>query len=86
LNGTIEKKDDILEHFKPGCIKLSQYEVAGIACELFSEIGIVSGQGIIDGSYENHEFSHKVLFTDIFKYVDDSWRYFKSQVTEIQSY
>ena len=86
LNGTIEIKDDILEHFKPGCIKLSKYEVAGIACELFSEIGIVSGQGFIAGSYENHEFHHKVLFTDIFKYVDDSWKYFKSQVTEIQSY
>lgn len=85
LNGSIEIKDDILEHFKPGCIILSKYEVSEIAYEVFSEIGIVSGKGLIEGSYENHEFHHKVLFTDIFKYIDNSWRYFKSQVTEIRS-
>ena len=85
LNGTIEIKDDILVHFKPGCIKLSKYEVSEIAYEIFSEIGIVSGKGFIAGSYEDNEFHHMVLFTDIFKYIDGSWRYFKSQTTEIQS-
>lgn len=85
LNGTIEIKEDILAHFKPGCIELSKYEVSDIAYEVFSEIGIVSGEGFIAGSYENHEFHHKVLFIDIFKYINNSWRYFKSQVTEIQS-
>lgn len=75
-----------MESFKPGRIKISKYEVSGIAYEVFSEIGIVSGKGFIAGSYENHEFHHQVLFIDIFKYIDDSWRYFKSQVTEIQSY
>lgn len=85
LNGTIEIKDDILVYFKPGCIKLMKYEVSEIAYEVFSEIGIVSGKGFIAGSYENHEFHHKVLFIDIFKYINNSWRYFKSQVTEIQS-
>ena len=86
LNGSIEIKDDILMHFKPGCIKLSKYEVSETAYEVFSEIGIISGKGFIAGSYGNHEFHHKVLFTDIFIYTDDSWKYFKSQVTEIPSY
>jgi hypothetical protein len=85
LNGTIEVKDDILMFFKPGGIKLSKYEVLEVEYEVFNEIGIVSGKGFISGSYDGHKFQHKVLFMDIFKYVDGNWRYFKSQVTEIQS-
>ena len=85
LNGTIEVKDDILMYFKPGGIKLLKYEVLEVDYEVFSEIGIVSGKGVIAGSYEEHPFQHAVLFVDIFIYVNDNWRYFKSQVTEIQS-
>ena len=78
LNGTIEVKDDILMYFKPGGIKLLKYEVLEVDYEVFSEIGIVSGKGVIAGSYEEHQFQHAVLFVDIFKYVNDNWRYFKS--------
>ena len=86
LRGTIEIKNDILVNFKPGGIQLSKYEVSGTVYEVFSEIGIVSGQGYIAGSYDHHEFQHKVLFIDIFKYIEGRWRYFRSQVTEIQPY
>jgi len=85
LHGTIEIKDDILMYFKPGYIKLSKYKVLEVEYEVFSEIGIVSGKGVIEGSYEEHKFKHKVIFVDIFKYENDNWRYFKSQVTETQS-
>jgi len=85
LNGTIEVKDDILMNFKPGGIKLSKYKILEVEYEVFSEIGIVSGKGVIEGSYEEHKFKHKVIFVDIFKYENDNWRYFKSQVTETQS-
>lgn len=85
LNGTIEVKDDILLYFKPGGIKLSKYEVSEVEYEIFSDIGFVSGKGFISGSYEGHKFQHNVLFIDIFKYVNDNWKYFKSQVTETQS-
>jgi len=83
INGTIEVKGDILMYFKPGGIKLSKYEVLEVEYKVYSEIGIVSGKGVIEGSYEEHKFQHKVFFIDIFKYVNNNWRYFKSQVTEI---
>jgi len=85
LNGTIERKKDILFHFKPGGIQLTRYEVADIEYDVFSDIGIVSGKGIIAGSFDGYAFKHDVLFIDIFRYIDDMWRYFKSQVTEIQA-
>jgi hypothetical protein len=85
LHGTIEVKDDILMYFRPGGIRLSTYEVSEVEYEIFSDIGIVSGKGVIEGSFEEFKFQHKVLFIDIFKYVDDNWKYFKSQVTEIRT-
>jgi len=85
LHGTIETKKDILENFKPGIISISEYLVEDIEYALFANIGIVSGKGTISGSYNKYEFQHNVLFTDIFKYVNENWRYYKSQVTEIKS-
>ena len=85
LHGTIETKKDILENFSPGIISLSEYLVEDIEYEVFSNIGIVSGKGTISGSYNKYEFQHNVLFTDIFKYVNENWKYYKSQSTEIKT-
>ena len=83
LNGTVERKQDILLNFKPGGINLTDYEVSDVEFEVFTEIGIVSGKGFIAGTYEEFSFNHQVLFTDLFKYVNGHWRYYKSQVTEV---
>ena len=85
LHGTRETKKDILENFRPGIISISEYLVEDIEYEVFHNIGIVSGRGKISGTYNNFEFQHNVLFTDIFKYVNESWKYYKSQATEIKS-
>ena len=85
LNGTVEKKQDIIRNFKPGGVKLSRYDVVDIEYEFFNEIGIITGKGTIVGSYQEFEFEHNVLFTDIFKFENNSWKYYRSQVTEIPS-
>ncbi len=83
LNGTIENKLDILSNFKPGCIQLSKYDVEELDVEIFDTVGIITGKGIIEGSYGNYKFAHNVLFTDIFVIENEKWKYYKSQVTEI---
>jgi hypothetical protein len=83
LNGTIENKKDILDNFRPGGINLSKYEVEDIRYEVFTEIGIISGKGMISGSYGEFNFEHDVLFTDIFKNTKGTWKYYRAQVTEI---
>ena len=85
LHGTIENKEIILQTFKPGSISLSEYSVEDIKCEVSSSFGIIIGKGRIEGRYGEYEFQHEVLFTDIFKFMNDSWPYYKSQVTEIKS-
>ena len=85
LHGTIESKEIILQTFKPGNISLSEYSVEDIKCEMSNSIGIITGKGRIEGQYDEYEFQHEVLFTDIFKFINDSWQYYKSQVTEIKS-
>ena len=83
LNGTVETKADILKYFKPGLITLARYELLEVKYEVFSEIGLVSGKGYISGSFQEDEFQHTVYFTDIFRYEEDGWRYYRSQVTEV---
>lgn len=85
LNGTIESKENILQTFKPGSISLYEYSVEDIKCEMSNSFGIITGKGRIEGRYGEYEFQLHVLFTDIFKFMNDSWQYYKSQVTEIKS-
>ena len=85
LHGTIENKEIILQTFKPGSIELTKYTTSDIQYEVTNDLGIISGKGSIEGIYGEHKFQHEVLFTDIFKYVNDKWKYYKSQVTEITS-
>jgi hypothetical protein len=85
LNGTIEDKETILQTFRPGMVELTNYTTGHMQYEVNHDLGIISGKGCIEGVYGETKFQHKVLFTDIFKYVNDKWRYYKSQVTEIAS-
>jgi hypothetical protein len=85
LNGTIESKEIILQAFKPGSISLSDYSVEDLNIEVSNSFGIITGKGRIEGRYGEYEFRHEVLFTDIFKFINDSWQYYRSQVTEIRS-
>ncbi len=85
LHGTIENKEIILQTFKPGSIKLTKYITSDIQYEVTNDLGIITGKGSIEGIYGENKFQHEVLFTDIFKYVNDKWKYYKSQVTEITS-
>lgn len=85
LNGTIESKETILQTFKPGSISLSEYAVEDIKIEMSNILGIITGKGRIEGRYGEYEFQHEVLFTDIFKFMNGSWQYYKSQATEIKS-
>ena len=85
LNGTVENKEIILQTFKPGCVNLTKYTTKDIQCEVTNNLGIISGKGSIEGKYGENKFQHEVLFTDIYKYVNDKWQFYKSQVTEIKS-
>jgi len=85
LHGTIETKEIVLQTFKPGSIELAKYTTGDIQYDVTDDLGIITGKGSIEGIYGEFKFQHEVLFTDIFKYVNDKWRYYKSQVTEIAS-
>ncbi len=85
LNGTVENKEIIMQTFIPGNIEISRYTVEEVECDVSDNFGIITGKGKIEGSYGEHEFQHEVLFTDIFKFINGGWQYYKSQTTEIKS-
>lgn len=85
LNGTVENKNDILENFKPGGVEISEYKTDYLKYDVVGIIGIITGKGTIKGSLGEYDFSHSVLFTDIYKRINEKWLYYKSQVTEIKT-
>jgi hypothetical protein len=85
LHGTIETKNDILNIFGVNGVVLSEYSVEDIVFEQIGDVGIVSGKGLIAGKFQEINFQHNVLFIDIFKFYDSTWKYYRSQVTEIKS-
>lgn len=85
LHGTIELKSDIIKSFNPNGVKLSIYSVEDMTIEIFRNIGIITGKGIIAGKFQSFEFHHNVLFTDIFILQNQNWKYYKSHVTEIKT-
>lgn len=85
IHGTIETKNDILNSYGVKGVVLSEYSVEDIEFDQIGDVGIISGKGLIAGIFEEFDFRHKVLFIDIFKFDNSSWKYYKSQVTEINS-
>jgi hypothetical protein len=83
LNGTIENKELILQTYQPELIELSRYTVEYMECEVSANLGIITGKGEIKGKFGELDFQHEVLFTDIFKFMEKRWQYYRSQVTEI---
>ena len=85
LRGELETLDLILACYRPGAVKLTSYEVKGQTAEVFGEVGIVTGTGAVQGSYEGQKFEHRLCFTDVYLKRDGSWRCYRSQATEISS-
>lgn len=70
--------------YKPDGVKLSKYEISNKKVEVFDKVGIISGEGIVEGYYSEYVFKHDVRFTDIFLKEDGNWKYYKSHVTKIK--
>ena len=83
INGDMETLDLILEVYKPGRAKLQSYKVIDQKVEVFGNVGIISGTGYIRGFYGEHEFEHRLCFTDIYINRDGKWRCYRSHATEL---
>lgn len=85
LRGDVEGREEVLEAFKPGGVRLDMFEVEGITAEVFGEVGVLTGLGLISGVFDGAEFRHRVRFVDIFLRRSGRWRYRFSQSTEIEA-
>jgi hypothetical protein len=81
--GGIEKRDLIFQFYKPGGVKLDRFDAENLNVEVFGNVGIVSGVGIIHGRYLDQEFGHRIRFIDIYLFRKDKWQCYRSQSTEI---
>ena len=84
IYGNFESKQDILDHYIPEWITITEYTTDYEQYEVVGEIGIVTGSGRISGRFEELAFQHEIMFTDIFRWTGSNWKYFKSHLTEIR--
>lgn len=83
LRGDVDSRDEIIEAYRPGNVRLTVYDVQEIKAEVVGDIGLVTGIGTITGQYGEIKFEHRIRFIDIFIRRSSRWQYYLSQGTEI---
>jgi hypothetical protein len=73
----------ILEAYRPGQVKLEQFEVDDLQVRIFGVIGIMTGKGSIYGRFGNDRFEHQLRFCDTYLYDNNRWQLIISQGTQI---
>lgn len=83
LRGGVDNRDLIIQAYQPGCVRLDTFDVEDLQVEVIGDVGMVTGQGYLHGSYEGETWEHNIRFLDIFINRKNRWLYYLSQATEI---
>ncbi|MCI0511784.1 nuclear transport factor 2 family protein, partial [candidate division KSB1 bacterium] len=83
IYGQIDNRDMILEAYRPGQVRLEQFEVDDLQVRVFGVIGIMTGKGSICGRFGNDRFEHQFRFCDTYLYDNNRWQLMISQGTPI---
>lgn len=84
IYGNLESKQDVLDHYVPEWITITEYSTDYEQYEVYGEIGIVTGSGRISGRSGELAFQHEIMFTDLYRWTEGDWKHFKSHLTEIR--
>ena len=81
--GNPQDKKMSLDAYRPGAVKLDEYEVEEVDTRVISEVGIITGKGYIHGTFAGSEFEHSVRFLDLYLYRENRWQLYLSQLTPL---
>lgn len=84
LQGQLEGRDVVLEAYAPGVTTLDRWETEGLRVDVFSEVGVITGKGIVAGRWQGQPWSHKLRFCDIWVVRDERWQALISLVTPME--
>lgn len=81
FHGLFETKDDILNSLDDNDLVLTEYSAEEIDFDIIGNVGIVTGKCLIVETILGRILEHDLLFTDIFRYYEGSWKYYRSHAT-----
>lgn len=84
LRGGLEDRVAVLEAYSPGNAELRDFEVAELRVDVFSEVGIVTGRGYVEGQWQGQTWSHHLRFCDIYVLREGRWILFLSHGTPLE--
>ncbi|MGV8040372.1 MAG: nuclear transport factor 2 family protein [Thermoanaerobaculaceae bacterium] len=83
VRGEVEDRDLLLATYAPGGVQ--QYRMADVELEfeVHGGVGVVSGRGLVSGSFAGTPFAHRVRFLEVYLWRDARWQCHRAQCTEI---
>jgi len=84
LRGELEDRDVVLTVYSPGGAVLKEFQVEELQIDVFSEVGIVTGKGYVEGTWEGQPWSHYLRFMDVYVHSDGRWKILLSQATPME--
>ncbi len=84
IRGEVEDRDMVLSTYGPGGVRQYGMTEVEMKAEIQGNVGVVSGSGIVSGTWGETEFSHRVRFLEVYLWRDSRWQCYRSQCTEIR--
>ena len=85
LRGELEGREVALGAYAPGAVSLETFEVRDVQVDVIGEVGIITGEGYIAGSYEGEDWEHHLRFCDIYVDREGTWKLLLSHATPTEA-
>jgi ketosteroid isomerase-like protein len=83
--GKPQDRKTSVEAYQPGCVRLDRYDVDQLEVRVLGDVGIITGQGYIHGTFAGSEFEHHLRFLDLYVHREGRWQLDMSQVTPMEA-
>jgi ketosteroid isomerase-like protein len=84
IRGDVENRDMVLATYGSGDVRRYKMTDVEMKVEVQGDVGLISGSGIVSGTWGETEFSHLVRFLEVYLWRDSRWQCYRSQCTEIR--
>jgi len=84
-SGNPQDKQMVLNAYQPGAARIDKYDLERVEARVVGDVGIITGEGHIEGTYVDTLFEHSLRFLDLYVYREDNWQLYMSQVTPLRS-
>jgi len=84
--GDKQNKGISIEAYQPGGVDLKKYEVEGMEVRMVGELGIITGEGYLAGTFGGAEFEDRLRFIDIYINRGGRWQLYMSQATPLKGH